>query len=180
MNNPYRSPSHAKNGANPATSRPISLVILACALLLTLVFATINTIEEEHPLAEGGAILILIACVSQLPGLLVALWRWKRNSVSAIPMLFGAYLIALTGSAVYAVYAFNGGPADSLNSAAHMHVIFFPVLHCIFAAVVYLACGILSAVLSVFLSYKQRDEQSHAPEPAAALVTDGTSTPPAQ
>jgi hypothetical protein len=67
-----------------------------------------------------------------------------------------------------------------MDSAAHMHVIFFPVLHCIFAVVVYLACGILSAVLGVFRSRQKRDEQSHALEPAAGLVSDGTSTPPAQ
>jgi hypothetical protein len=145
-------------------------VILACGLLLTEVFATINTIEEDYPLDEG-TFLILIAGVSQLPGLLIALWRWKKNSVAAIPMLFGAYIIALTGAAAYAAYAFDG-QADSINSAAHLHVIAFPVLHCIFAVVVYLACGIVSGVLSLFRIRQRRGEQSHALEPAAGSVSN--------
>jgi hypothetical protein len=33
------------------------------------VFATRNTIEEDYPLAKGGMLFILIAGVSQLPGL---------------------------------------------------------------------------------------------------------------
>lgn len=179
MKNHYEFPSDGRCTASPARPRPVSLVILAGALLLTLVFATINTIEEEHSLIDGGAFLILFAGVSQLPGIFIALWRWKRNSVSAFPMLYGAYLIALTGSAVYAVYAFNGGPADSINSASHLHVIFFPVLHCIFAVMVYLACGIVSAALSVFRRWQKCDEQSFALEPAAGLVSDGASTPSA-
>ena len=143
MSNPYKSPSQATDAGHPSTASPVPLVILICALLLTEVFATINTIEEGHSTAEGGFFLILIAGASQLPGLLFALWRWKWKSVAAIPMLCGAFVIAVTGTAVFAIYAFNGGPADSIDSAAHVHVIFFPVIHSIFAMMVYLAFGIV-------------------------------------
>ncbi|MFT5524289.1 MAG: hypothetical protein ACI9G1_004563 [Pirellulaceae bacterium] len=105
--------------------------------------------EEGHALAGGGALLILIASISQLPGLLIAYWRWKKNSVAALPMLFGAYAVASTGTVIYGVYAFDG-QADSINSAAHMHVIAFPILHCLLATAIYLPCGIISAVLSRF------------------------------
>jgi len=145
----------------------VSLVILACALLLTEVFATINAIEEDYPLLAWGTIfVILIGGVSQLPGLLIALWRWKRKSAAAIPMLFGAYMIALTGCGVYSLYAFDG-KADSLNSAAHMHVVFFPILHCILAVGIYVICGIVSAVFSLVRWLRTRDDQSHAMVPTA-------------
>jgi hypothetical protein len=75
LNNAYKSPSHEKYAANPAPPTSISLVILACSLLLTEMFATINTIDEGENLAEDGLFLILIAGASQLPGLLIALWR---------------------------------------------------------------------------------------------------------
>ena len=159
---------------------PASLVILVCALLLTEVFATINTIDEAYGFRKADTIfIILIAGVSQLPGLFIAFWRWKKNSVAAIPLLFGAYIIALTGSAVYAKYAFDG-TADLMKASGHMHFIGVPILHCVFAVVIYVACGIVSMALTLLWNPRRRDEQSHALEPAAGPDSNGKSSPPAQ
>ena len=178
MHNPHESP--AQNAAYPKVAIPVSLVMLVCALLLTEVFATINTIDEAYGFGRAEIVFtILIAGISQLPGLFIAFWRWKRNSVAAIPFLWGAYIIALTGSAVYAKYAFDG-TADLMKASGHMHFIGVPILHCVFAVVIYAACAIVSLVLTLLWKPRRRDEQSHALEPAARLVSNGKPSPPAQ
>jgi len=150
--NPYEPPPVKEPVRVDKSTRggPASLVILTGVLLLTELFATINTIQEGHRLlvSEGG-FLILIAGASQLPGLLIGVWRWRRNSRAVVPMLIGAYTIALTGAGVYALTAFQTAPADSMNSAAHMHVIAIPIMHCMLAVVVYGVCGIASAAFGL-------------------------------
>lgn len=138
--NPYA--NFSAGGETPP--KATSLIILGIALLLTELFAAINTMQEGYPLAKGGLFLITIAGLSQLPGIAIAFWRWKWQSRFAIPLLWGAYAIAFTGTGIYATYAMSIEPADSMNSAAHMHVIAFPVLHCMLALLVYLICGIFA------------------------------------
>ncbi len=167
MKNPYQSPTPSQAIAAPhaAAKPPTSLAALAGGLLLTEAFALINALDEELPSWTFTLLVIAIAGVSQLPGLLIAYWRWKTRSVAAVPLLVGAYGIAVTGGMAYAAYALNG-KADSLNSAAQMHVIAFPVLHCILAVLIYAACGAVSAVCCVFAKFKRRGEPSPMPEPA--------------
>ncbi len=145
---PYQSPEATAPASREKRRWPVSLILHTAALLFTAIFATKNTLEEGHEIAGGGLLLIAIACVSQLPGLAIGLWRWKTRSGASLCVLAGAYAIAITGLLVFTLYAFDG-KADSLNSAAHMHVIMFPILHCVFAFLVYGVTGTIAIILSL-------------------------------
>ena len=54
-----------------------------------------------------------------------------------LPLLVAAYVIALTGLASFVIFVLQTEPSDSVNSAAHMHVILFPIVHSVFGAVIY-------------------------------------------
>jgi hypothetical protein len=133
--------------------------------LFTEVFAIINAIEEAMPSLVFTLFFTGIAGISQLPGLLIARWRWKTRSPVAIPMELEAYVIAMTGCGAYAVYAFDGR-ADSLNSSAHLHAIAFPLAHAVLAVVVYIACAIVSGTISAFTN----PPTWHWPNPAFHLT----------
>ena len=155
VSDPFRAPlmENAASGGSPA-----SAIVLTAMWLATGLFATINTVVEEYPLLEGGWFLVALALASQTPGLFIGLWGWRSSSrrakVSLLPLLIGAYVVAITGFLAYLGYAFDE-KADSINSAAHMHVVAFPILHCIFAFLTYVVCGIIS--LSLHLSIGERD-----------------------
>ncbi len=139
-------PARTVRDLPPPAASPISLIVLLGALLWTLACATLNTVEEGYPLLSFvGSGLILLAGLSQVPGILIAVWHWKTRAGAAVPLLCGAWIIAFTGAAVYAKYA-SDGRADSLNSAAHLHVIAFPVFHGLFALLVYLLCGLVAVL----------------------------------
>ena len=104
----------------------------------------------------GGAFLILIAGASQVPGLLIGMWRWKSGSITVTPMLIGAYLVAFTGVGVYAFAASQTEPSDSVNSAAHMHLILFPLMHCVLAVLLYLICGLASGLIVLVSQLSKR------------------------
>lgn len=143
MVNPYLPPG--STAADEESKRKhwratYSFIILSSVLCLTLAFALVNAIEEELGALRFTAMVTLLAGISQLPGIAIATLRgsngsWGKSSTSTA-LLTCAYVIAATGLAVYAVYAFDG-KADSMNSAAHLHIFVFPIMHCIFGIAVY-------------------------------------------
>lgn len=147
MSNPYQSPTSESQAVDRTRSRLNSWRILLAAWLLTELFAAKNSVDEGYALLTwSGMVVIIIAGLSQMPGVLIAVRYRNSQSVAILPLLVGSYVIAVTGWGVYAKYAFDGR-ADSINSAAHLHVVVFPVLHCVFALVVYVTCGLVSAGL---------------------------------
>ena len=124
----------------------IHLTALAIINSVTFALAWRNSTEEELPgflffietvvgaIASGVIATIVFALVS----------RYQRK----VNYVFGttAYMTSIFGLVVYAIYATNG-KADSLHSAAHMHVIAFPMLH---GFLTIIALGVAS-VISVIL-----------------------------
>lgn len=149
MINPYQPPASRTSPTSRVASFSVSLVILAILFLLTEVFALINAIEEAMPSEVFTLFFTAIAGITQLPGLFIARSRWKTRTTATIPMEVGAYVIALTGCGVYAVYAFDG-KADSLNTSGHLHVIAFPMAHGMLTVLVYIMCGVVSRIIDVF------------------------------
>lgn len=143
----YDQPTNAARGSTQNT--PGSLYLLLLAMLLTAMLAAINSIQELHPLWPWGLWFAFLSVISQSPGLLVAIWYWKTRSVASAILLVAACLIAMSSITVYAIYVSRPEPADSINSAAHMHVIFFPVVHCFFALLIYTVSGIVIAAVYV-------------------------------
>lgn len=140
-------PARTEKVVRVTQSHPAALFILGGAFLLTLLFAFINTWEEEIPmLSQGGILLVLLAGLSQIPGVLLAFMRYKNNSTAMLPPLVAAFLIAGSGVLAYCGYALNG-KADSIDTAAHLHVVAFPIMHCVFAFAVYLLSGIASMLI---------------------------------
>lgn len=122
-----------KGGAG--TRSGFSLTILSLMFAATIVFAVANAMDE-NPEFNFVALATVAAVASQTPGLVLGWFCRGSSSWYARLMLIPAYCVAITGVLAYTVYAFNGR-ADSTHSAAHMHVIVFPVMHCILAALGY-------------------------------------------
>jgi len=148
MDNPYGSPEQSAAARKETGSgrKPISLCVLLLVLLTTVVLGTINVFQEDSnegarpgvsSIIMTNLIIGLLGGLSQVPGLLIAGWRWKSETHSMLPMLVVAYVIGITGVLGFAVFVSQTSPSDSMNSAAHMHIFFFPMLHCIFAAILY-------------------------------------------
>ena len=112
------------NVRHSTQNTPTSLYLLLFAMFLTAFLAAINAIQELHPFWPSGLYITLISVISQIPGLLFATWYWRKRQAASSIMLAGAYFIAISGIAGYAIYVSRPEPADSINSAAHMHVVF--------------------------------------------------------
>lgn len=139
---PYQAPTERSRLSERSQSTGnLPFVFLIAALATTLLFATINAIEESLPTHLFTLKVVLAAGISQLPGIILAAAHWHRPSRLMAAFLRPAYIVATTGVLAYAAYALNGR-ADSFNSAAHMHVIMFPILHCIFAIFLYVSLGV--------------------------------------
>lgn len=151
--NPYQATSvaDAKEASHATPTRKTQgwpLWHLSVACVLTLLFATFNAWQEEHQ-GRGLVFLAGLSIVSQLPGLAVAQWFRLSSKSHVGVMLVAAYFVAATGLLVFGVYAFNG-KADSMNSAAHMHVVAFPVFHIALALFVYCCAGFGSFCIYVY------------------------------
>ena len=148
--NPYNSPTPARSvAATPSSDRNlVHIAVLAFIFLFTLILALINSIGEQLPSISFALVVTLASVISQLPGIIVGFFSTRRNARTTIVFLFPAYFIAATGMLAYLAYAFNG-KADSLNSAAHMHVIMFPMLHCFIAVVSYILAAVAVGVISM-------------------------------
>jgi len=170
MRNPYRSPigvrgsDAAAEGRLSAARNPLSLCVLVVLFNLTLVMALINLHQEAAGSEAGSKLRLIVAncmiagfsALSQVPGLFIAGFRWKGSSNSVLPMLYAAYVIALTGVAAFFGFVLQSEPSDSMNSASHMHIFFFPVIHLGFAIVLYFIASLVSIGLASYSRYASR------------------------
>lgn len=148
--NPYDSPTPARSvAATSSTDRNlVHVAVLGFIFLLTLLFAFINSIGEQLPSISFALGATLASVISQLPGGIVGFFSTRGYSRTIVVFLFPAYFVATTGMLAYLAYAFNG-KADSLNSAAHMHVVMFPMFHCFVAVVSYVLAAVVQGVISM-------------------------------
>lgn len=125
-------------------SRFIAQHILLALAVATWSVALINSMVQDLPDWTFRIKVTFLACLSQVPGLLLAYLGPKRHGVRHI-LLATAFFISVTALLAYGMYAASG-PADSLNSASHMHVIVFPVTHCVVAVFLY---GLAAFLISI-------------------------------
>lgn len=153
--NPFESPGATSSQPIPRGPwRPVSFFVLLGLYALTTLLATVNALDEKIGNPLFVLIVVAVAGVDQLPGIVIAfVARWLPRFVG-IPLLLAAYAIALTGTLAYGLYAIDG-KADSLNSAAHMHVILFPVLHTLGAATAYVV-ALLASFVAILISRARR------------------------
>lgn len=163
--NPYESYENAieKDAALSERERvarwPLSLLLLTFFFFLTVVLAFINLVQEgagyELGPAEIFANLMIsgFSGLSQLPGLAIAGWRWKGSPNLFLPLLVAAYLVALTAAGEFFNFVLQTEPSDSVNSAAHMHIFLFPILHLVLSTVVYVLASVLTVGLMVYQRY---------------------------
>ena len=143
--NPYTPPAPVSSAPTHRKLTRTHLILLAIAFAFTILFATKNAVEEQLGSASFVCKVVFAAVISQIPGVLIAFARSRSSTFGIRCLLVPAYIIAATGVWVYAIYAFNG-KADSMDSAAHMHVVFFPIMHCVFGVLAYLATGLFIGV----------------------------------
>ncbi len=114
----------------------------------TIFFATVNSLGEQLPTVSFTILASFASIISQLPGIALAIACYRHASGLVRVLLLPAFFVAVTGLLAYLAYAFNG-KAESLDSAAHMHVIMFPILHCIIALIAYALFAIVFAFISL-------------------------------
>ncbi|MGI9441658.1 MAG: hypothetical protein ACR2N1_04290 [Rubripirellula sp.] len=170
MKNPYESPSVPADKQNPApgqavvSRRPVSLCFLLVLFSWTVLMAFINLVQEDSESRGGLELASILFCVilagfsglSQVPGLVIGMWRWKGSRNSVLPMLLASYIIALTGVAGFTVFALQTEPSDSMNSAAHMHIFLFPLLHFVFSLIIYVVAFLLTMGCVVYSRFGLR------------------------
>ena len=159
--NPYQPPTakvdsndiQAASNVEEDRTNWTHFVVLAGAIVATLIFALVNAIGEEYQSFQAILTATGIAALSQIPGLIVGSLSIRSRSSILKMLLVPAYLIAATGVMAYLFYAVNG-KADSLESSAHMHVILFPVLHCVMAFLAYISSAVFG-VISFIIAKEQ-------------------------
>ncbi len=170
MKNPYESPSvptdkqNAAPGQAVVSRRPVSLCFLLVLFSWTVLMAFINLVQEDSESRGGLELASILFCVilagfsglSQVPGLVIGMWRWKGSRNSVLPMLLASYIIALTGVAGFTVFALQTEPSDSMNSAAHMHIFMFPLLHFVFSLIIYVVAFLLTIACVVYSRFGLR------------------------
>jgi len=110
---------------------------------LTFACAAFNSFEEQLPSAGFYISTIFGAVAAPLFAVwVVHLVRHKPIFTSGV-FVSVAYIVCVTALLAYTHYAFNG-KADSLHSAAHMHVIAFPIFHG-FVSIILMLTGLLIA-----------------------------------
>ncbi len=100
--------------------------ILLVLNALTLLFAAYNSYEEQLPSLTIYLATVVAAVVAGSISSILFIAISKRDKKINLFFAIVAHLSTLTGTVIYLYYALNG-KADSLHSAAHMHVIVFPI-----------------------------------------------------
>ena len=140
------------------------IAILCVINIATFIFAWINSTEEELPTAIFFTQTVIGAIGSGVGATLVFLIVSKmRRSIDYVFCTI-AYGSSFFGMMAYALYAYSG-KADSLHSAAHMHVIFFPILHGVITVGAVVAGAILSTAIYFLIQRKKQTEQVSAGNP---------------
>ncbi|WP_440906391.1 hypothetical protein ACMZOO_18630 (plasmid) [Catenovulum sp. SX2] len=122
------------------------LKIQCILILMTAVFAAFNGYEEQLGSVGNIGTAVIYALVAGSFSVVVHFIAHKLLPKYSKPYCVTAYASALFGFIGFVYYASNG-KADSLESAAHMHVIVFPILHTMLAILLFVAATIWGAVL---------------------------------
>jgi hypothetical protein len=124
-------------------------------------FAWINNSEELLPTTMFFAQTILGALASGFGATLLFLIVSKIRRRTDYVFSTIAYCSSLFGMMAYAFYAYSG-KADSMHSAAHMHVIVFPLLHGFLTIVAIIVGAILSTAIYFLFQRKKQTQQDVA------------------
>jgi predicted neutral ceramidase superfamily lipid hydrolase len=97
--------------------------VLGIALILVL--SAVNAADENYGV---GGIIILIFFSVVAPTLALVIASFAKNQVKK-PLLLqiGAYVVLVLGVVTYGYYVVDG--KTDPNTAAHMHVYFFPIIY---------------------------------------------------
>ena len=133
--------------------------ILSVITGYTLLCAAFNSWEEQLPsVAFYFGTIIAAVGTSLFSIFLLVLLRNGAQFTRGVFTVF-AYVVCLTGAIAYSFFAING-KADTINSAANMHVVVFPITHAFFTLT--LGFGVTLCAFVVFLYRKIRNVQSAA------------------
>ncbi|WP_440904823.1 hypothetical protein ACMZOO_00910 [Catenovulum sp. SX2] len=122
------------------------LKIQCIFMLITAALAAFNAYEEQLGGVStiGTAVIyaLIAGTFSVFAYFIVQRWLPKFSK----PYCITAYTSVFFGCIGFLYYASNG-KADSLESAAHMHVIVFPMLHTMLAILLFIGATIWGIVL---------------------------------
>ena len=122
--------------------------ILSVVFSLTFLCAAFNSWEEQLPNIVFYLGTVLGAIITSFFAILfiIVLRNTSASQFTRSVFIVLAYIVCGTAMFAYFYYAING-KADSLHSAAHVHVVIFPFFH------IFISCALLLvAVFTVFIA----------------------------
>jgi len=100
--------------------------ILWSLVAVTFLLALYNWYDEGHfVMFQTNFLAILAGSIA----IVVSTKSSKKTPRIAVLYTIAAYLLVIFGLVAYTFYAFNGPAENSSESAGHMHIIMFPILH---------------------------------------------------
>jgi len=119
---------------------------------ITFLMALYNWYDEGHfQLFQTN----FLAITGSSLAIIVSTKSSKKCPRLRVLYTIAAYFLVALGLLVYTVYALNG-PADSLHSAAHMHIIIFPMIHITLTIFSLAIIEVIGIILNIF-SPKNKD-----------------------
>ena len=114
--------------------------VLGIALMLVL--SVVNAADENY---GAGGILILSFFAVAAPTLAVVIASYAKNQVKK-PLLLqiGAYVVLVLGVIAYGYYAANG--KTDPDTAAHMHVVLFPIIYTALCLIIMFVFGLVGFI----------------------------------
>jgi uncharacterized membrane protein YozB (DUF420 family) len=103
---------------------------------------------------RAGAIgSLVIMLITTLPFLILIMWTIKGTKKYIYVKYIAAGVCCIVGVFAYAAYLI-GGPSNNQDTAGHMHIIFFPVLHLLFTL-----CVVAGSIMLMFILNKMKNEK---------------------
>ena len=103
---------------------------------------------------RAGAISsFVIALIASLPFLVLLMWVIKGTKKYIYVKYIASGVCCIVGVFAYAAYLI-GGPSNNPDTAGHMHIIFFPVLHLLFTLSV-----VAASIILMFILNKMKNEK---------------------
>jgi uncharacterized membrane protein YozB (DUF420 family) len=103
---------------------------------------------------RAGAISsFVIALIASLPFLVLLVWVIKGTKKYIYVKYIASGFCCIVGVFAYAAYLI-GGPSNNPDTAGHMHIIFFPVLHLLFTLSM-----VAVSIMLMFILNKMKNEK---------------------
>lgn len=118
--------------------------IMGFTIFCTVLLCIANLYQEQM----WGLLTYIIAPLFSVVGSVMHMLAYKKFNSFKWAYLGSAYFLSLFSLIAYFVYS-TGGKADSLETAGHMHVITFPILHLFISVALFIFISVPAVIKRV-------------------------------